>query len=132
MPPGRTSPNVSAVFDAYELARKAKHEELRERIVDDAVWLPAKEASWNPCRNADQIVQTMLWRAGMNRMRPSEPLDLGDRVLVKVRGRHLTKLGARGLFPTLFQIIAFRNGQIVSIHDYVKRADAYAAAGLRA
>ena len=27
--------------------------------------------------------QTLLWRAGMNRMRPSEPLDLGDRVAVK-------------------------------------------------
>ena len=79
-----------------------------------------------------QIVQTLLWRAGMNRMRPSEPLDLGDRVLVKVRGRHLTKLGARGLFPTLFQIFAFRNGKIVSIHDFARREDAYTAAGLRA
>jgi len=127
-----TSANVAAVIDAYELARKAKHEELRTKIVDDAIWLPAKGASWNPCRNADQIVQTLLWRAGMNRMRPSEPLDLGDRVLVKVRGRHLTKLGARGLFPALFQIIAFRNGKIVSIHDFARREDAYTAAGLRA
>ena len=127
-----TSANVASVLDAYELARKADHAELRTRIVDDAVWLPAKEASWNPCRNADQIVQTLLWRAGMNRMRPIEPLDLGDRVLVKLRGRHLSKLGARGLFPTLFQIIAFRNGKIVSIHDYVRREDAYAAAGLGA
>jgi ketosteroid isomerase-like protein len=130
MPP--ESRNVVAVREAYELARKAKHAELRARLADDATWLPAKEGKWNPCRDADQIVQTLLWRAGLNRMRPTDLIDLGDRVLIRVRGRHLTRMGAKGLFPTLFQIVVLRDGKIVSMQDYARREDAYAAAGLQA
>jgi ketosteroid isomerase-like protein len=129
--PAPTSPNEATVREAYDLARKARHEELRTRIADDATWLPAREAKWNPCRNADQIVQTLLWRAGMNRMRPSEVIDLGDRVLLRVRGRHMSKLGAKGLFPTLFQIVVLREGKIFSIQDYARREEAFAAAGLK-
>ena len=118
--------------EAYDLARKAKHQELRTRIADDATWLPAKGAKWNPCRDADQVVQTLLWRAGMNRMKPYDVIDLGDRVVCRVRGRHMTKLGARGMFPTLFQIVVFREGKIFSITDYARREEAFAAAGLKA
>ena len=64
-----TSANVAAVVEAYELARRGDHRTLRERLADDATWHPAREDAWNPCRNADQIVRTLLWRAGAARNR---------------------------------------------------------------
>jgi ketosteroid isomerase-like protein len=124
------SANVDAVLGAYELARKSDHRQLRTRIADDATWHPAREGAWNPCRDADQIVRTLLWRAHANRMRPGETIDLGDRVLVQLKGVRLGRLGGRGFFPRLFQIVVVRDGKIVRMEDYPGREEALAAAGL--
>jgi ketosteroid isomerase-like protein len=123
-------PLSDAVERAYTLARRADHRSLRQLLHDDATWHPAKTDGWKPCENADDVVRTMLWRASANRLRPGEIIELGDRALVHLRGRRLERLGARGLFPRLFQIIVLREGKIVSIHDYGRREDAYGAAGL--
>jgi ketosteroid isomerase-like protein len=125
------SRNVTAVREAYRLARRGDHRALRQRIVDDATWHPAREGAWNPCRDADQIVRTLLWRAHANRLRPGEVIDLGDRVVVQLRGVRLGRLGGRGFFPRLFQIVVLRDGMIVAMHDYPGRPEALAAAGLR-
>jgi hypothetical protein len=74
----------------------------------------------------------MLWRADANRLRPGEMVELGDRVLVQLRGKRLERLGARGFIPRLFQIIVIRDGKVVSIRDYGRREEAHAAAGLKA
>jgi ketosteroid isomerase-like protein len=115
----------------YHLARRADHRTLREWLHDDATWHPAEEGAWKPCENADEIVRTLLWRAEANRLRPGEMIELGDRVLVQLRGRRLDRLGAKGLVPRLFQIVRLRDGKIASIRDYGRREDAHAAAGLR-
>lgn len=128
----RGSGNVQAVLEAYELARRGDHRTLRARLADDATWHPAREGAWNPCRDADQIVRTLLWRATANGLRPGETIDLGDRVLVRLRGRRLDRLGGRGLVPKLFQIVVLRDGKIVSLRDYARREEALAAAGLAA
>jgi len=125
------SRNVAAVREAYELARRGKHRELRTLIADDATWHPAREGAWNPCRNADQIVRTLVWRAHANRMRPGEMIDLGDRVVIQLKGVRLARLGGRGFFPRLSQIVVLRDGKILSMQDYPGREEALAAAGLR-
>jgi ketosteroid isomerase-like protein len=128
-----TSTNVTAVLEAYELARRGDHRTLRSRLADDATWHPAREGAWNACRDADQIVRTLLWRAGgANRLRPGETIDLGDRVLLQLRGRRLDRLGGKGLVPKLFQVVVLREGKIVSLRDYSRREDALAATGLKA
>ena len=76
-------------------------------------------------------MRTLLWRADANRLRPGEMIDLGDRVVVQMRGKRLERLGAKGFIPRLFQVIVVRDGKIVSIHDYARREEALAAAGLR-
>ena len=76
-------------------------------------------------------MKTLLWRAGMNKMRPSDFIDLGDRVLFQVRGRGMGRLGAKGFLQRLFQIVALRGGKIVSIKDYASRDEALAAAGVK-
>jgi hypothetical protein len=57
-------------------------------------------------------------------------IELGDRVLVQLRGRRLERLGAKGLVPRLFQIFVVRDGKIASIQDYGRREEAHAAVGL--
>jgi len=57
-------------------------------------------------------------------------IDLGDRVLVQLRGKRLERLGAKGFIPRLFQIIVLREGKVVSMRDYASREDALAAAGV--
>ncbi len=79
------------------------------------------------------IVKTLVWRAGpANRLRPSETIDLGDRVLIKISGERLQRLGAEGFFrASLFQIVEVRGGKIVRMQDYPQREAAMAAAGLK-
>jgi ketosteroid isomerase-like protein len=124
------SANTDAIEEAYRLARRADHRTLRTRLRDDVTWEPAETAKWSPCRNVDEVVRTLLWRAEANRLRPGEMIDLGDRVFVQMRGRRLERLGAKGFVPRLFQIVVLRDGKIASIRDYGRRADALAAAGL--
>jgi ketosteroid isomerase-like protein len=121
------------VHEAYALARRADHRTLRTLIADDATWHPAREGAWNPCRDGDMIVRTLLWRAGRaNRLRPSETIELGDRVLLGLRGARLRRFGVKGFFGgKLFQIIEVRGGKIVRMQDYPSREEALAAAGIQ-
>jgi ketosteroid isomerase-like protein len=129
MPP--PSANVEAVKEVYELARRAKHAELRRLLHEDVSWHPAREGGWKPCENADDVLRTLLWRAGAHRLQPGELIDLGDRVLVQLRGRRLERLGGKGLIPRLFQVVVVRGGKVASITDHSRREDALAAAGLK-
>jgi ketosteroid isomerase-like protein len=126
-----TSANTEAIDEIFRLARRADHRTLRTRLHDDVTWEPAEAGKWKPCETADDVVRTLLWRADANRLRPGEMIDLGDRVLVQLRGKRLERLGARGLIPRLFQIVVLREGKVVSIRDYGRRSDALAAAGLK-
>ena len=122
----------AVVEEAYRLARRGDHRQLRKLIADDATWHPAREGAWNPCRDADMIVRTLLWRSGMaNRLRPAETIELGDRAVVQLRGVRLRRLGGKGFRPRLFQIVEVRGGQIVRMQDYPGREEALLAAGLQ-
>ena len=126
------STTLEIVQQAYGFAKRADHRKLRELIADDATWSPAREGQWNPCRDGDTVVQTMLWRSGSaNRLRPGEAIELGDRVVIQMKGKRLDRLGAKGLIPRLFQVVEVSNGKIVRIQDYSKRDAAMAGAGLQ-
>ncbi len=121
------------VKDAYEHAKKGDHKAVRELIADDATWDPAREGGWRPCRDADAIVKTLLWRAGpANRLRPGETLEFGPLIFAQMRGKRLERIGAKGLLaPKLFQVVEVREGKIVRMQDYGKREDALAAVGVK-
>jgi len=125
------SENTAAIQELFRLARRADHRTLRLHVHDDATWHPAREGAWKPCTTADEIVRTMLWRADANRLRPGEMIDLGNCVLVQLRGRRLERLGGKGFIPRLFQIVVLREGKVASIRDYAKREEALAAAGIK-
>jgi len=124
--------NVDAVEQVFKLARRADHRALRQRLHDDITWHPAREGAWKPCENAEDVVRTLLWRAHANRLRPGEVIELGDRVFVKLRGRRLERLGAKGFVPRLYKVIVLREGKVASIRDYSAREAALEAAGIKA
>jgi ketosteroid isomerase-like protein len=123
--------NTAAIEEIFRLARRADHRSLRLHLHDDATWHPAREGAWKPCTSADEIVRTLLWRADANRLRPGEMIDLGNCVLVQLRGKRLERLGGKGFIPRLFQIVVLRDGKVASIRDYAKREEALTAAGLK-
>jgi hypothetical protein len=122
---------VEVVAEAYTLAKRANHRKLRELIADNATWEPTEKKKWNPCTDADQIVRTLLWRAGSaNRMRPSESIDLGQFAVHRLRGRRLERLGARGFWiPKLYQVVEVKAGKIVRMRDFGTLKEALAGTG---
>jgi ketosteroid isomerase-like protein len=119
------------VAEAYALAKKTDHKKLRELIAADATWEPTEKRKWKPCRDADEIVRTLLWRAGRaNRMRPGETIELGPYVVFRLHGRRLERLGARGFWaPKLFQVVEVKAGKIVRMRDYGTLEEALAGTG---
>jgi ketosteroid isomerase-like protein len=126
------STTLETVQQAYGLARRGDRRKLQELIADDATWLPAREGDWNPCRDGETVLKTLMWRAGgANKLRLGETIEVGDRVFVKLKGKRLERLGAKGFIPSLFQIVEVRDGKIVRLQDYPQREAALAAAGLQ-
>jgi ketosteroid isomerase-like protein len=119
------------VEEAYALAKKSRHRELRQLIADDATWEPTAKRKWKACENADEIVRALLWRAGKaNNMRPGETIELGKYVVMRIRGRRLERLGAKGFWaPKIFQVVEVKDGKIVRMHDYGSMQEALAATG---
>jgi ketosteroid isomerase-like protein len=120
------------VKDVYERAKRGDRKAVRELLADDATWHPSKEGAWRPCSNADEIVKTLLWRAGSaNKLRPAETLELGNLVFIRLRGKRLERIGAGGFWaPRLFQVVEVRDGKITRIQDFRKREEALAAVGI--
>jgi ketosteroid isomerase-like protein len=126
------STTLEVVEEAYGVARRGDRRRLRELIADDATWHPPSEGAWNPCRDGDMVLKTLLWRAGSaNKLRPGEAIELGHLVVIQLRGKRLERLGAKGFIPKLFQLVEVRDGKIVRMHDYPRRDAAMAAAGLQ-
>ena len=119
------------VVEAYALARKSQHKKLRALIADDATWEPSKKGKWNACKDADQVVRTLLWRAGSaNHMRPGQTIELGQHVVMRLRGRRLERIGAQGFWaPKLFQVVEVKAGKIVRIRDFGTMEEALAGTG---
>jgi ketosteroid isomerase-like protein len=125
------SANTAAIEEIFRLARRADHRSLRTHLHEDVTWHPAREGAWKPCTSADEVVRTLLWRADANRLRPGEMIDLGNCVLVQLRGKRLERLGGKGFVPRLFQIVVIREGKVASIRDYARREEALVAAGIK-
>jgi ketosteroid isomerase-like protein len=126
------SSTLEIVQQAYGFARRGDRRKLRELIADDATWDPPREGAWNPCRDGDTVMQTLLWRSGSaNKLRPRDPIELGNYVVIKLGGKRLDRLGAKGFIPSLFQVVEVRGGKIVRMQDYPRRDAAMTAAGLK-
>lgn len=122
---------VDLAAEAYALAKKTDHKKLRQLIADDATWEPSAKRKWTACKNADEIVRALVWRTGRaNRLRPGETIDLDPHVVMRLRGRRLELLGARGFWsPKLYQVVEVRADKIVRIRDFGTLKEALAGIG---
>ena len=115
-------------------ARPARQARRGARLLhDDVSWHPAREGAWKPCVDADEVAADAAVACGHEQVPPGRHRSTSATAsLVQLRGRGIDRLGAKGLFPRLFQIVVFRDGKVASIQDYPRREDAFAAAGLKA
>ena len=116
---------VERVRQAYRLIRRGNPLELLELVAPDAVWE-------GTCEGGEQLAKTLLWRGAVHRLRATSFVDVGDRVVVSVAGRRMGKLGAPWWAWRIFQVVTVRDGKIARIQDFPRRADAFAAVGLKA
>jgi ketosteroid isomerase-like protein len=118
--------NLERVREAYGLIRRGDPRRLLDFIAADAVW------EGTDCEDGQQIAKTFLWRGAMHRLRATDFVDVGDRVVVTLTGTRMNRLGAPWWGWRIWQVVTVRDGQIVRIQDFPRRHDAFAAVGLRA
>ena len=110
------SKNVDAVREVVRPRPAREAHELRTAArTTTSTWDPAREGAWKPCATPTRSCARCSGAPGANRMRPAEMIDLGDRVLVQLRGRGSTGSARRASSPRLFQIVVLRDGKVVSI-----------------
>jgi ketosteroid isomerase-like protein len=119
---------VARVRDAYGLIRRGDPRLLFEFVDSDVVW---RGTDGKEQRGSEAVVKALLWVGAVHRLRATEFVDVGDRVVVSVMGRRMNRLGAAWWGWRIFQVVAVRDGRIVEIADYAGRDEAFAAVGLK-
>jgi hypothetical protein len=113
--------------EAYEaFVQRADLSVLYEMLAPEVQW-----RAWNDegnCHNRDEVMEVI--RAALDRGVPVEVpafLDAGDKLVLMPREMPPS-------FPPeaegLFQVWEIRDGKVVAMRDFIRRADALAAAGV--
>jgi ketosteroid isomerase-like protein len=116
---------VERVREAYRLIRRGDPRQLLDFIAPNAVW------DGTECKNGEHVAKTLLWRGALHRLRATSFLDVGDRVVVTVSGTRMNRLGAPWWGWRIYHVVTVRDGRIVRIQDFGRRADAFAEVGLK-
>ncbi len=123
--------SVALVRDVYQLVRKGDPRDLLDLIDANATWQGAPATKWKACENGQDVAKTLLWRGAVHKLRATETIDVGDRVLVGLTGTRMNRLGAPWWGFRIFQVVTVRDGKVTRIEDYGRREEALAAVGLR-
>jgi ketosteroid isomerase-like protein len=113
------------VREAYRLIRRGDPRQLLDLIAADATW------DGTECKTGEHVAKTLLWRGALHRLRATDFLEVGDRVVVTVTGTRMNRLGAPWWGWRIWQVVTVRDGRIVRIQDFPRRADAFAEVGLQ-
>jgi hypothetical protein len=124
-----TQTNIEVVF-AHLNARRVQDLTLLESQLDPDVVhqgvLPELV-----CNNRDEVLANVqrgfaLDGLGVDRL---ELIDAGDRVVVGLAGPRFSEVPWAPLKGQIYVVYTLRDGRIVQMDDYLRRADAIAAAG---
>ena len=109
--------------DLDQLARLLD-EQVEQRWIDGEVY----------CANRQQL---LAWARERLENRPTEyeidaveVVGAGDRVVMSVRGPHLERVGDENVGGQLSEVFTIRDGRIVAIRQYLRRAEALRTAGI--
>ena len=122
--------DVALVREVYGLLRKGDPRELPAYFDVEATWEPVSSTQRRPAEGGQELARRLLYRGTVHKLTISEPLDLGEHVLVTLSGRKMHFMGAGFFSRSIYQLVTTRDGRIVALRDFRTREEALAAAGV--
>lgn len=122
--------DVALVREVYGLVRKGDPRELPALFHPDATWQPVSKTQRRPAEGGHELAKRLLYRGTVHKLAISDPIDLGEDVLVTVSGRKMHFMGAGFFSRSIYQLVTTRDGRVAALRDFRTREEALAAAGV--
>jgi ketosteroid isomerase-like protein len=121
----------TVMIDFFGALRRGRFDDAAALLDPDITWQGLRE-DW-VCHGREAVIDTFRW--GLDARREVDALEFtraGDQVVLGVRGASITEVLDEPLEGQIFNVFTLREGRIVRIVDYRRRAEAFAAAGVPA
>jgi ketosteroid isomerase-like protein len=128
--PSTSHQNLETVMIDFFGALRRGDFEAASTLLDPAVTWQGLREEWT-CHGRDEVIDTFRW--AIDERRDIDALEFirgGDRVVLGARGPSITGVGGEPLEGQIFSVFTLRDGRIVRIDDYRRRAEALSAAGI--
>ena len=122
--------DVALVREVYGLVRRGDPRDLPPYFHPEATWQPVAKTQRRPAEGGYELAKRLVYRGTVHKLSISDPIDLGEHVLVTVTGRKMHFMGAGFFSRSIYQLVTTRDGQIVALRDFRTREEALAAVGL--
>jgi ketosteroid isomerase-like protein len=131
MSPGHvTEGNLEIVLDWIDAMRVGDPDRFANRLHPDVVWWDV--SGHVACRGRDEVLEWLHFSATAPRERAVEALELiatSDYAVLGIRDPERRELAGVPLDGQLFVVFAIRDGAVVELRDYPRRAEALRSAG---
>jgi ketosteroid isomerase-like protein len=125
--------NEQLAHDGYEAVMRGELEALEDLLAPDLTWHWWEHGPWD-CHSREEalaVIRERVAQRAIGELKEVTEIDPG-RVLVVTRMRPDSEIGSEdlGLPPghtETANVITFRDGKVVAMHDYRTRAEALAA-----
>ena len=124
-----SSTNAQLVRDGYEALRRGDLDRVATLLDPEVEWHAVEGLEFPPCRNREDVLDVIRDQARFVDLADVDVLGEGDSVVVSAPAPDRPPFDRlpEGRFYT---VLAMRDGRIVRMQDYARRADALAAAGV--
>jgi len=130
--PSTSQENLEMVMiDFFGALRRGDFDAAAGLLDPDVTWQGLRE-DW-VCHGCEEVIETFRW--GLEERREIDALEFtrrDEQVVMGARGLSITEVGGEPLEGQIFNVFTLRDGRIVRIDDYRRRAEALSAAGIPA
>jgi ketosteroid isomerase-like protein len=119
----------TVMIDFFGGLRRGDFEAASALLDSDVSWEGLRE-EW-VCHGREEVIET--FRRGLEQRREVDALEFtraGEQVVLGARGPGIADLEGEPLGGQIFNVFTLRDGRIVRIVDYRRRAEALTAAGV--
>jgi ketosteroid isomerase-like protein len=120
-----TEDNLKIVLDWLDSMRTRDPDRFAERLAPDLVWWDVSGSL--ACRGREEVLEWLRASAGAPPERSVEALELvatSEHVVLGIRDPKRRELAGVALEGQLFVVFSIRDGVVVELRDYPRRADA--------